>query len=67
MREAEKYLKNAENCIELAEQAKTAPAQARYRRMADAWLALAKEQKWLDGKVPPLPGFPNGTGRSSPN
>jgi hypothetical protein len=30
MSEAEKYLKNAENCIELAEQAKTAPAQARY-------------------------------------
>jgi hypothetical protein len=65
MSEAEKYLKNAENCIELAEQAKTAPAQARYRRMADAWLALAKEQEWLDGDVPPLSGLANGSHRKS--
>jgi hypothetical protein len=57
MSEAERFISNAENCIELAEQAKTAPARARYRRMAEAWLALAKEQEWLDGEIPPLPGL----------
>ena len=51
----QKYLENAENCNELAEAAKDAPARARYRRMADAWLALAREQEWLDGEVPPTP------------
>ncbi|WP_081492359.1 hypothetical protein [Bradyrhizobium genomosp. I (2014)] len=56
MSEAEKYIANAENCIELAEQAQNAPAKARYRRMAEAWLALAKEQEWLDGEITPLPG-----------
>lgn len=67
MSEAEKYLKNAENCIELAEQARTAPAQMRYRRMADAWLALAKEQEWLDGEVPPLLSLANGGCRKPPS
>ena len=54
MSEAQKYLKNAENCIELAEQAKDKPARARYRRMAEAWLSLANEQEWLDGEVSPI-------------
>jgi hypothetical protein len=26
----------------------------RYRRMADAWRALAEQQAWLDGEDPPL-------------
>jgi hypothetical protein len=24
-------------------------------RMAEAWMALANEQDWLDGEVPPAP------------
>ncbi|RXH12553.1 hypothetical protein EAS54_26175 [Bradyrhizobium guangzhouense] len=52
-----KYLRTAENCIELAERATIPPAQVRYRWMADASLALAKEQKWLDGEAPPLAGL----------
>jgi hypothetical protein len=32
--QAKKYLENAENCIELADNAKDAPSRARYRRMA---------------------------------
>ncbi len=30
----------------------------RYMRMADAWTALAKEQDWLDGEIPPVPPRP---------
>lgn len=30
------------------------PAYNRYSRMADAWTALAKEQDWLDGEIPPV-------------
>lgn len=45
---------NAENCIELSEKAAAAPAALRYRRMARAWRALAEEQDWLDGEVPPV-------------
>jgi hypothetical protein len=36
MQETRKYLANAENCIELGEQAKDGPAKARYHRMAQA-------------------------------
>jgi hypothetical protein len=47
MSDAQKYFDNAENCVELAENAKDAPTRARYKRMAEAWFALAKEQKWF--------------------
>ena len=63
MTDAQKYLANAENCIELAETAKDAPSRARYRRMAQAWFALAKEQEWLDGEVPLLQGATNANGQ----
>jgi hypothetical protein len=63
MSDAQKYFDNAENCVELAENAKDAPTRARYKRMAEAWFALAKEQEWLDGEVPPLPGWTDGQGR----
>ena len=67
MNQVEKYLENAENCRELAESAKDEPSRARYRRMADAWRALAKEQEWLDGQVPPLPVQSNCGGRKQPS
>jgi hypothetical protein len=54
MRQAEQYLRNAENCADLAETARDQPTRARYKRMAEAWLALAREQDWLDGKIPPI-------------
>lgn len=54
MEAAREYLRNAENCIELAEQAKDEPTRVRYRRMAEAWLSLANEQEWLDGAVSPV-------------
>jgi hypothetical protein len=67
MGEAEKYLDHAENCTELAEKAKDEPTRARYKRMADAWLALAKEQEWLDGQVPPFDGVDAVAQNTSPS
>ena len=53
MRHSDLFRENAENCLHLAERAEGAPAHKRYVRMAEAWTALADEQDWLDGEVPP--------------
>jgi hypothetical protein len=50
---SEEYRENARNCGELAAEAKDFPSKNRYRRMQDAWLALAEEQDWLDGQLTP--------------
>lgn len=55
MRESDIYRDNAENCLRLAEIASTEPAYNRYMRLARSWRALAAEQDWLDGEVPPEP------------
>jgi hypothetical protein len=47
------YRENARNCAELAAEAKNEPARNRYKRMEAAWLALAEDQDWLDGKKAP--------------
>jgi hypothetical protein len=44
------FRENAANCAQLAESATARPTIARYRRMEQAWLDLAKEQDWLDGE-----------------
>jgi len=41
------FRENAANCLYLAESAQKDVLQS-YRRMADAWTALADEQDWLD-------------------
>lgn len=46
-----RFRENAENCAQLAEAATDETEAKRYRRMAEAWLALANEQDWLDGEV----------------
>ncbi len=51
---SETYRDNAHNCEQLAAAAADEPARKRYRRMAAAWMALAEEQGWLDGNVPPM-------------
>jgi hypothetical protein len=66
MRQAEQYLRNAENCADLAETARDQPTRARYKRMAEAWLALAREQDWLDGKIPPINIAVNGAQKTPP-
>ncbi|SFV11836.1 hypothetical protein SAMN05192541_117155 [Bradyrhizobium arachidis] len=54
MYQTREYLERAENCAELAEEAETSPAARRFQRMEAAWRALAEEQRWLDGEVPPV-------------
>ncbi len=46
---SDKFRENADNCLQLAEAATNAQAALRYKRMAQAWSALATEQDWLDG------------------
>jgi len=55
MKQSDIFRENAENCLQLAEQAEGRPAYRRYVRMARAWTALAREQQWLDGEISPLP------------
>lgn len=54
MKQSDIFRDNAENCLQLAERAEGQPAHNRYLRMADAWTALANEQDWLDGEIPPV-------------
>lgn len=54
MKQSDIFRDNADNCLQLAERAEGQPAHKRYSRMADAWTALAKEQDWLDGEIPPV-------------
>ena len=43
---AEELLKHAENCAQLAEEAKDQPSKARFRRMEEAWRSLAGVAGW---------------------
>ena len=54
MKQSDIFRENAENCLHLAERAEGQPAFKRYQRMAEAWAALAEEQDWLDGEIPPV-------------
>ncbi len=53
MKQSQQLLNNADNCAELAERAKDEPSYKRFKLMEASWLALAKEQDWLDGLTPP--------------
>jgi hypothetical protein len=54
VKQSQDFLENAENCAQLAERASDDPTHKRYKRMEAAWRALAEEQDWLDGQVPPV-------------
>ena len=54
MKQSDIFRDNADNCLQLAERAEGQPTHKRYLRMADAWTALANEQDWLDGEIPPV-------------
>jgi hypothetical protein len=54
MKQSDIFRENADNCLQLAERAEGQPASRRFSRMAKAWTALAQEQDWLDGEIPPL-------------
>lgn len=53
MNNFQRFRENAENCAQLAQAATKETEAKRYRRMAEAWLALANEQDWLDGELTP--------------
>jgi hypothetical protein len=53
MKQSDDFRQNADNCAQLAERAADQPTHQRYKRMEEAWRALAQEQDWLDGQVPP--------------
>jgi hypothetical protein len=50
MKIADQYLANADNCALMAEAAENEPTRNRFKRMEEAWRALANEQDWLDGR-----------------
>lgn len=54
MKQSDIFRDNADNCLQLAERSEGQPAYRRYLRMVDAWTALAEEQDWLDGEIPPV-------------
>jgi hypothetical protein len=54
VKQSQDFIENAENCAQLAERAPDEPTHRRYKRMEAAWRALAEEQDWLDGQVPPV-------------
>ena len=54
MKQSEIFRENAQNCVRLAEATTNEPLHLRYKRMEATWLALADEQDWLDGEVPPI-------------
>ena len=45
---SDEYRQNAQNCSEMADPANTKPTFKGFKRMEEAWLALAEEQDWLD-------------------
>jgi hypothetical protein len=66
MKQSQHFLENAENCAQLAERAVDGPTYNRYKRMEAAWRALAEEQDWLDGEIPPTPMKTNDKARHTP-
>ena len=53
MKQSDDFRGNAENCAQLAERSTDGPTYKRYKRMEASWRALAEEQDWLDGEMPP--------------
>jgi hypothetical protein len=53
MKQSDILRKNAENCLRLADGRTDQPSLKRFHRMAEGWLALAREQDWLDGVIWP--------------
>lgn len=48
---AEEYRENAANCGEMATTTDDEPNRNRYKRMQEAWTALAEEVDWLEGHL----------------
>jgi hypothetical protein len=50
MKKSEQYREYAEDSLRLASTALDDPQRDRYRRMAEAWRALAEEEEWLENR-----------------
>lgn len=66
MKQSDQFRENAQNCAHLAELAPDEPTFKRYKRMEEAWRALAAEQEWLDGEIAPSRIVVNGFPTKSP-
>jgi hypothetical protein len=56
MKQSDHFRESADSCARLAERSTEKGAHDRYKRMEAAWLALAREQDWLDGVMPARTG-----------
>jgi hypothetical protein len=54
MKQSQQLLDNAVTCSKLAKRTSDKQTKAHFKRMEDAWRALAREQDWLDGEIAPV-------------
>jgi hypothetical protein len=54
MKQSQHLLDNAMTCSKLAKRTTDRQMKVHFKRMEDAWRALAREQDWLDGAIPPV-------------
>jgi hypothetical protein len=54
MKQSQHLLDNAVTCSKLAKQTTDKQTKTHFKRMEDAWRALAREQDWLDGEITPV-------------
>jgi hypothetical protein len=68
MKQSQHLLDNAMTCSKLARRTTDKQAKIHFKRMEDAWKALAREQDWLDGEIAPVEvsrlGRPTSVGQS---
>jgi hypothetical protein len=54
MKQSQHLLDNAVRCSKLAKRTTDKQTKTRFKRMEEAWRALAREQDWLDGEITPI-------------
>ncbi|WP_454618090.1 hypothetical protein [Bradyrhizobium cenepequi] len=68
MKQSQHLLDNAVICSKLAKRTTDKQKKTHFKRMEDAWRALAREQDWLDGEITPVEvsrlGRPTGVAQS---
>ncbi len=53
----------AQQCEDMALEAKDAPTRFRFERLAEGWKSVSRTQRWLDGEIAPDAG-PSGQPQS---
>ncbi|WP_043161208.1 hypothetical protein [Bradyrhizobium sp. Ai1a-2] len=54
MKQSQHLLDNAVTCSKLAKRTTDRQMKTHFKRMEEAWRALAREQDWLDGEITPV-------------